>query len=225
MIRLSINLPNKRRLDLTLVKRRSNSLDDPLVPDLGKILRARKGSKISRYFRHVFEHKNIRKIFGANMAVAIVASSFLPLKPGFEGDFEQNIVSVRTTNLTTEKGVRYPVQNIKITQGYKLFHPGIDLDGKTGDLVYSIMAGKVLAVSYSRYNYGNAIIIDHGNNLTSLYAHLSRIHVNKGQEVTTKTIIGEIGASGRASGDHLHLEIRDHNYPINPFSILPYKYY
>jgi murein DD-endopeptidase MepM/ murein hydrolase activator NlpD len=83
------------------------------------------------------------------------------------------------------------------------------------------MAGFVEEISYSRLAYGNAVIVNHGNKITSLYAHLSKIEVEKGQEVNIETKLGEMGATGRAWGDHLHLEIRDHGYPINPFSVLP----
>ena len=83
------------------------------------------------------------------------------------------------------------------------------------------MAGKVEAISRSRYAYGNAIIIDHGNQITSLYAHLSEIKVKKDEEVNLKTEIGKVGSTGHSSGAHLHLEIRDQQRPINPYVILP----
>jgi murein DD-endopeptidase MepM/ murein hydrolase activator NlpD len=83
------------------------------------------------------------------------------------------------------------------------------------------MAGYVAGVSYSGYGYGNTVLVDHGDNITSLYAHLSKILVFSGQEVGLDTIIGQIGASGRAYGDHLHLEIRDNGYPVNPHILLP----
>lgn len=221
MIRFSINLPINRRLDLKLVKNRKASEEKPLIPDLGEVRRARKGSKVSRFFKHIFEHKSIKKILGANIALAIVAASFIPVNAGFDSEAEQTLVSAEITNFTTERGVQYPTQNVAITQGYRFFHPGIDFDGITGDSIYPVMAGRIEAISYSRYNYGNAIIINHGSNLTSLYAHLNRIFVEEGQEVTTKTVIGEMGATGRSYGDHLHLEVRDHGRAINPYSVLP----
>jgi murein DD-endopeptidase MepM/ murein hydrolase activator NlpD len=221
MIRLSINLPNKRRLDLALVKRRGRSLEAPLVPDLGKILRARKGSKISRYFRYIFEHKKIKKILGTNIALILIISSFTPTRANSNLEPEQTIIVQEKTPLTTKSGVRYPVEKVIISQGYRFYHPALDFDGTTGDPIYPVMAGVVESISYSRFAYGNAIIINHGNKITSLYAHLSKIEVKKGQKVTTNTKIGEMGATGRASGDHLHLEIRDHHYPLNPYTILP----
>lgn len=155
------------------------------------------------------------------MALAIVASSFIPVKAGFGSEVEQNIVSAETTSFTTEHGVQHPVQNVAVSQGYKLFHPGLDFDGVTGQFIYPAIAGEVSAVSYSRYGYGNAIIIEHRNGLTTLYAHLNEIYVKKDQEVTTKFVIGTMGSTGNANGDHLHFEVRDNKRPINPYSVLP----
>jgi murein DD-endopeptidase MepM/ murein hydrolase activator NlpD len=223
MIRLSINLPKGRRLDLRFVKGRITSNDTPLIPNLGKVLRARKGSKISRYFRHIFEHKKAKKVLGANLAIMILASSFMPATANFDTEPDLSIITQETTPLTTESGIQYPVEEILITQTYKLYHPGIDLDGITGEPIYPVMTGVVENISYSRFAYGNAVIINHGNGITSLYAHLSTIEVKEGQKVTMDTKLGEMGATGRSFGDHLHLEVRDHGRAINPLSVLPQK--
>jgi murein DD-endopeptidase MepM/ murein hydrolase activator NlpD len=219
MIRLSLNLPPGYRLDLNLVKKRKNPKNDSLLTNLGKIRRVKKGSKISRIFRHIFESKKLTRIFGVNLAVFVIASSFIPKKSISFENSDKEIVSAPLV-LKTNTGVRYPVDDIKTTQGFKFYHPGIDFDGLTGDPVYPIIDGKVEAIQYSRIAYGNAILINHGNNITSLYAHLSKIFVNKDQEVNTDSVIGEIGATGHASGDHLHFEIRDDGTPINPLTIL-----
>lgn len=221
MIRLSINLPTKHRLHLKLVQRRGPLLEEPLLPDMGKVLRVRAGSKFSRFFRHIFEHKRIKKILGANIALIIALSSFVPVRATSDIEPEQTIISEGTIPLITQSGIQYPVENVQISQGYRFYHPGIDLDGITGDVIQPVMTGVVENISYSRFAYGNAVIVNHGNKITSLYAHLSKIEVEEGQEITIKTKLGEMGATGQSWGDHLHLEIRDHNYPINPFSVLP----
>lgn len=151
----------------------------------------------------------------------LIASSFLPANTFAGTEVEQPIINEGAVPLRTEKSAQYPVSTVKITQGFKLLHPGIDLDGVTGDAIKPIKNGVVEAISTSKYAYGNAIIIDHGNKISSLYAHLSRIFVVEGQKVTTDTEIGEMGATGQASGDHLHLEVRDHGIPINPYLVLP----
>jgi murein DD-endopeptidase MepM/ murein hydrolase activator NlpD len=156
-----------------------------------------------------------------NLAVFALATSLIPSSNGFSEEANENFIAKAPIVMTTESGIRYPLDNIKITQGYKFYHPAIDFDGITGNPIYPILSGKVAGIQYSRYAYGNAVLIDHGNDITSLYAHLSQIFVNKGQGVDIHTIIGTVGATGRAYGDHLHLEVRDHNYPINPLTLLP----
>ncbi|OGM10194.1 hypothetical protein A2Y68_02020 [Candidatus Woesebacteria bacterium RBG_13_46_13] len=206
---------------MSLAKRRGGSVEEPLFPEFETIKNFRAGNKISRYFRHIFEHKDIRKLLGTNLALVLIASSFAPTNVFADAEAEQNVVGEASTPLVTERSAQYPTESVRITQGYRLFHPGIDLDGETGDPIRPIKAGRVEAISRSKYAYGNAVVIDHGNKITSLYAHLSKILVVEGQEVTTNTVIGEMGATGRASGDHLHLEIRDHGVAVNPITILP----
>jgi len=193
-----------------------------LLPSLDAIKSTRKGSKFSRFFRHVFEHKNIKKAFGVNLAMVTATAAFVPSEASNIDFVEENVVvEEKYAVLTTQKSIQYPVEKVNITQGYKFYHPGIDLDGITGDNVKPFMAGYVADVSYSGYGYGNAVLVDHGDNITSLYAHLSKIFVVNGQEVNLDTIIGKMGTSGRAYGDHLHLEIRDNDYPMNPHVLLP----
>lgn len=99
------------------------------------------------------------------------------------------------------------------------FHPGIDIDGVTGDPVVAAFAGTVTGagpppVGYS--GYGTIVAIDHGNGLGTLYAHLSRVDVATGQVVNAGDRIGAIGMTGIATGDHLHFEVRVANVPVDP---------
>lgn len=158
---------------------------------------------------------------GGNLALMLIAASFIPQNVFGDATYEENFVVENKINLTTKVVVQYPVEKIKITQGFRTFHPGLDLDGKTGDKIRPIEDGVVAIISRSRYAYGNAILIDHGDSISSLYAHLSKILVYEGQNVDTNTVIGEMGATGRANGDHLHLEIRKNGVPVNPYTILP----
>lgn len=219
MIQKSINLPLGKRLDLQVVKRRRND-KNPLINELGKVLRVKKGSKISRIFKVIFEQKNIKKILGTNMALLIMASSLVPTK-AFGTEYEESVVSEKEITFQTEQTSSYPVKNPVITQGYTFFHPGFDFDGLTGDPIFSVKEGVVKAIEYSRFAYGNAILIDHGGGYTTLYAHLSKIYVTKGDSVETGDQIGEMGATGRAFGDHLHFEVRKNGIPVYPYSLLP----
>lgn len=222
MFKLALNLPKYRLLfQYRIVKRRASALNEPLIPTRKHINKYRGGNVVSRFFRYVFEHKRIRRVLGTNLALMVVATSFVPTNDPEDVHVSNSVVTSGTTQLTTEKSVQYPVQAVKVTQGFRVFHPGLDLDGKTGDPVYPIKPGTVEAVSFSKYAYGNAVIVDHGNQISSLYAHLSKIEVKEGQGVGFATEIGKVGSTGRSSGDHLHLEVRDHGRPINPYTVLP----
>ncbi len=223
MNKLSINLSPRYRLDLCLVKRRrGESLTEPIIPSFSKIRRVRRGNKISRFFRHIFEHKRTRSILGTNLALFAMASSVFPASGIAVAETQNSIVTVEDKiNFETQRGLIFPVESVVISQGYHFFHQAIDFDGKTGDPIFSIMRGEVLEIQYSRFAYGNAVLISHGNGLVSLYAHLSRIEVERDQRVEMGTKIGEIGATGRAFGDHLHFELRKDGKNINPLTVLP----
>lgn len=225
MQKLTLNLPKYRLIvNLNVVKRRKDRLAQPLIPTFELINKKyRKGSLFGRFFRHIFEHKKIGKAFAANFAIFSIATSFVPQIASSQAYSEASPAPVIETKivLTTQKGIQYPTNPVRITQRYSFFHGGLDLDGVTGDPIKPIKSGVVVSVKKSKFGYGNEIIVDHGNQLTSLYAHLSRIEVEEGKEVTMDTKLGEMGATGRAFGDHLHLEIRDHGRAINPMTVLP----
>jgi murein DD-endopeptidase MepM/ murein hydrolase activator NlpD len=69
--------------------------------------------------------------------------------------------------------------------------------------------------------YGNAVVIDHTGGMATLYAHQSRIAVVPGQVVNAGDVIGYVGATGYATGPHLHFEVRLDGNPVNPISFLP----
>lgn len=222
---ISTNLPFRYRVDIQLVKRRGTSIgEDSIIPSLKKIAKTKNGNKISRYFRHIFEHKHTRRILGGNIAFLLMATSFAPTassrdiaaSEAGQPQLVQNVVQIKT-----EEHIQYPVGKVQVNQGYSFFHPGIDFEGLTGEAVLPVMTGTVEHVQYSNYAYGNAVIIRHGDSYSSLYAHLSKIYVVEGQKVDMKTIIGEVGSTGRSTGDHLHLEIREDGRQINPLGLLP----
>lgn len=193
---------------------------EPLLPSLRKLRNPRYENKISAIFAHIFSTQRVRKFLGANIAFVVLASTIVPTQSLDASNFTTEVIQAQNP-ITTEHGVKFPLTSIKINQGYHLFHPGVDFEGVTGDPIYAIMAGSVRSVEHSRFAYGNSIIIDHGNGLSSLYAHLSSIEVKVGQVVTTDSKLGEVGSTGRSTGDHLHLEIRENERAVNPFSILP----
>lgn len=101
--------------------------------------------------------------------------------------------------------------------GWK-FHEGMDFTGPVGTEIFATGDGVVIASRYSRWGYGNEIIIDHGFSYTSRYAHLNNRFVKTGQRVKRGEVIGTLGNSGRSTGPHLHYEVRKNNRPMNPIN-------
>lgn len=105
----------------------------------------------------------------------------------------------------------------------QVFHTGIDIanpEGFIGDPVTPFMDGTVIYEGEIFWGYGKHIIIDHGDNITSVYAHLDKIYVYKGQEVHIGDTIGLMGQTGWATGPHLHFEIRLYGIPVDPLVFL-----
>jgi murein DD-endopeptidase MepM/ murein hydrolase activator NlpD len=94
-------------------------------------------------------------------------------------------------------------------------HTGMDFRGETGDAVRATAEGNV-AVAGSNGGYGKMVEIDHGNGLTTRYAHLSDINVKVGQRVRGGHIIGKVGSTGRSTGPHLHYETRIAGDAVDP---------
>ena len=180
------------------------------------------GSPLSKIFRRIFEAKKIRHIFGVNLlAVAITTGITSPSISAFSNaEVEITNISPQVVQLTTQNSVRWPVESVRITQGYHRFHQAIDLAEPSGSPVYPLAEGKVEKIYWQRFGYGNHVLIDHGSDLKSLYAHLSKIVVKEGQEVDKNTVIGLIGSTGWSTGPHLHLEVYDNGQPFNPLTIL-----
>ena len=104
----------------------------------------------------------------------------------------------------------------------KTFHEGTDFVAKTGEPILAAAGGFVI-FSGSHYQYGNMIDIDHGNGLSTRYAHADKLLVNVGQLVLPGEKIALVGSTGRSTGPHLHYEIRMNNIPRNPTRYLSKK--
>ena len=107
--------------------------------------------------------------------------------------------------------------------GEGAFHPGIDIDAPYGTPVRAAGDGEV-AGGTTGSGYGLEVILDHGHDVETIYAHLSGIAVIPGQHVIRGQVIGYVGQSGRATGPHLHYEVRIHNVPVNPHKYLRMTY-
>jgi murein DD-endopeptidase MepM/ murein hydrolase activator NlpD len=103
--------------------------------------------------------------------------------------------------------------------GYRSFHTGIDIGVPMGTTVKAARYGRVI---YTGWNgaYGLVVILDHGNSLATMYAHLSRVFVSAGQRVGTLQSIAASGNTGTSTGPHLHFQVEVQGTPVNPLSWL-----
>jgi len=107
--------------------------------------------------------------------------------------------------------------------GEGAFHSGIDICAPYGTPVRAAADGDVTGASLGA-GYGRGIVLDHGHDVLTLYGHLSAMAVVPGQHVIRGQVIGYVGQSGRATGPHLHYEVRVHNVPVNPHKYLRTTY-
>lgn len=99
------------------------------------------------------------------------------------------------------------------------FHSGIDIKAQMGTPVHAPAAGTVV-VAGPAHEYGTAVVIDHGQDIRTLYGHLSKVSVRVGQKVERGTLLALSGNTGRSSGPHLHYEIFLKGAPVNPRAYL-----
>jgi murein DD-endopeptidase MepM/ murein hydrolase activator NlpD len=104
--------------------------------------------------------------------------------------------------------------------GSSEFHPGQDITAPPGTPVIAAADGTVLQAGWQN-GYGQTVVIDHGNGLTTRYGHLSKIEVTAGQELKRGEELGQVGSTGRSTGPHLHYEIRIDDVAVSPLHYLP----
>jgi len=122
-------------------------------------------------------------------------------------------------------GLASPVQGGRVSSEYGMrthpitgrrkMHSGMDIAAPKGTGVSSMANGKVTFAG-KRGGYGNMIIVDHGNGITTRYAHLNSINVQRGQSVNAGQHIGGVGSTGHSTGNHLHFEVRENGNSVNP---------
>jgi murein DD-endopeptidase MepM/ murein hydrolase activator NlpD len=104
--------------------------------------------------------------------------------------------------------------------GSSEFHPGQDIAAPRGTPVIAPADGVVIKADWQN-GYGQTVVIDHGNGLTTRYGHLSKIEVSAGQEIRRGEELGQVGSTGRSTGPHLHYEVRIGDVAVSPLYYLP----
>lgn len=119
----------------------------------------------------------------------------------------------------------WPVDDARMTRGWlpgkRRPHLGIDLASKKNTPILAAQGGTVIYSGREFRGYGKMIMIESGNGWATLYAHMEKILVQEGEKVTQGQIVGAMGRTGRATGVHLHFEIRKDRGPIDPLPLLP----
>ena len=129
------------------------------------------------------------------------------------------------TKVSAETEIGSPVREGRISslfgmsedpfEGELRFHAGIDIAAPVGTPVRPVAAGRVI-FSGSYQGFGRIVAIQHGKHMSSLYAHFEDLRVAVGQLVDRETVLGVVGSSGRATGPHLHFEVRVAGTPVGP---------
>lgn len=124
---------------------------------------------------------------------------------------------------TSNKLFEWPTKGI-FTSGFRWrwgrMHEGIDLADKIGTPIKAARSG-IVTFAGPKGAYGNAVFIDHGNNVCTRYGHASKVLVKEGQFINQGETIALVGSTGRSTGPHVHFEIRIDDNPINPMRYLP----
>lgn len=118
---------------------------------------------------------------------------------------------------TVTSGFGYRIHPV---YGTRKLHSGLDVSSGLGTPISATSGGTVIFAGW-RGGYGNTVIVDHGLGLTSLYAHMSQIGLSEGASVDRGDVVGLVGATGTATGNHLHFEIRLNGVATNPRPYLP----
>jgi murein DD-endopeptidase MepM/ murein hydrolase activator NlpD len=141
---------------------------------------------------------------------------------------ETHDVSIRDWMRLASAPTLWPVQG-RITgsfgertdpfSGEGAFHRGVDISSDIGTRILAPADGVVFFADLMN-GYGRAVMVDHGNGISTLYGHLSAFAVSQGQQIHRGETLGYVGQSGRSTGPHLHYEVRIFNTPVNPHKYL-----
>lgn len=181
-------------------------------------------NRISRWLRRHIEGKSLQELVGIPLVgLAFFGAVVMPQAQAGFASTELLFDDPKTIINAAVAASRYhwPLATFGISQYFSSVHPGMDLTDPFGTPVQAVSKGTVVYAGADVSGYGKYVVIRHEDDIETLYAHLSRISVTAGQKVTKDTELGEVGATGRATGNHLHLEVRVAGASANPIEVLP----
>ncbi len=137
-----------------------------------------------------------------------------------DSSYEPEVINTGTGRYVWPVPGRYSVSSpfgyrTNPISGRSEFHTGIDIPAPTGTSIVSIDSGTVISAGWVN-GYGYTVVVGHGNGISSMYAHNSRLLVSAGQSVQQGQVIARAGTTGYSTGPHLHFEFRVNGSPVNP---------
>ena len=130
----------------------------------------------------------------------------------------------RSSGSTEPPSFEWPVYDARMSRGFiygTKAHWGLDLANRRGTPILASEDGVVIYTGSGFRGYGKLVVVEHGAEWATLYAHLDKITVKEGQRIGKGEILGKMGRTGRSSGVHLHFEVRYRRQPVNPLAYLP----
>ena len=125
------------------------------------------------------------------------------------------VCPLKSYTLTSPFGMRvHPIL------GYERMHNGVDMAAPAGTPIYAAKSGKVTVTSYQAGGAGNYVSINHGDGFSSIYMHMTRYIVSRGQYVNAGQVIGYVGNTGLSKGNHLHFGISYNGTYVNPMQYI-----
>lgn len=167
-----------------------------------------------------------RHIFGL-FVISFSAIQFIPIGNATADNISVAPVTNESAEVTFSASIKAsstpifqrPVKG-SLSQNYWYVHPAIDIPNPYGASIKPIADGKIISAGWDG-GFGYLVIIQHKAGFSSRYAHLSSVNVSAGQTVSKKTTIGWVGATGVATGSHLHLELYNDGWSVDPQKYLP----
>lgn len=149
--------------------------------------------------------------------------SHAPPSAYFEG--HTRTISSDGRAITDHPSFDWPVDEARLTRGFlpnkRHPHLGLDLAAPKGTPILASRGGTVIYTGKEFRGFGKMILVESGDGWATLYAHLDKILITEGQKVRQGEVIGAMGRTGRATGVHLHFEIRKDRGPVDPLPLLP----
>ncbi|HYA85697.1 MAG TPA: peptidoglycan DD-metalloendopeptidase family protein [Nitrospirota bacterium] len=138
-------------------------------------------------------------------------------KSSVQADIKDLLPDVASPRISSGYGMRHDPFS-----GELKFHQGLDIPAPAGTDIHPLRPGTVL-YSGKQAEYGNVVIIDHGDGFTSKYAHNQTNLVQEGEKVDTASIIARVGSTGKSTGSHIHFEVAYKGQNVDPGMLLTHK--